>query len=774
MPSPEALRKPARNLNTITRGFATACSFVTLSIVLAHGASAQQSSQPAPSLPEVTVETPKPQVKAAPPKAASKSAATKQRTRRPRRVAQPVSPPPPVEQPPPAPLSPEEAIETATTGEARDEAIQAQVYSTPAAVSSVNGNTLSTYGGDTNQALRSIPGVSVRESPANPGVAVNIRGMEGSGRVNMMIDGVRQNFRFTGHEAQGFTYVDSSLLAGVDVSRGTVSTAGGAGALAGAANFRTLDIIDVLKPGQRVGALSTGSWGTNGQNWTGMQAAAVSNGRVGFIGAIAGRNPDDFKNGDGLTVPYTGQDLISGLVKGEFKLTPDQKLKVGGVFYHNDFVANSYDQTIGSEIWTVNYHYNPTHTNLINLKVNAYRSDVEMKYHAPYTNDPFLAPFFGGTGRMINDVGTGFDVSNVSKFQLGGIKVRSEYGYEYFHDDVHAINSTAVPDRGVNPSGESSIEGAFSSTKFSYGIFDLITGLRYDRFTLKGTGSVTTPNPLGMPDGAYTIDRDDGRFNPKVTIALNPTKWFKPYITYAEAMRAPTVSESLTGGNHPGSGPAQSYFPNPFLEPEIQKGWEVGFNTAVEHVFTYHDMLTFKANYYNNDVENYITACFDMTGGVYFCNNAGTSKVQGVELQGMYDAGYFFAGGSYTWTDSNLPSQINGFGGQSFNPEHVGSVSAGVRLFSKRWTLGARGYFASKAYIGDINNSGSGPPYTDGYALLDLYTKFKITEDLEVGATVTNVTDEAYSPATNTGTTGGFTGETGRGRTAIFTVRAKF
>jgi len=70
-------------------------------------------------------------------------------------------------------------------------------------------------------------------------------------------------------------------------------------------------------------------------------------------------------------------------------------------------------------------------------------------------------------------------------------------------------------------------------------------------------------------------------------VALNPTKWFMPYVTYAEALRAPTVNETLMGGDHPGAGPRQSFFPNPFLEPEIQKGWEVGFNTAVEHVFTH-------------------------------------------------------------------------------------------------------------------------------------------------------------------------------------------
>ena len=115
--------------------------------------------------------------------------------------------------------------------------------------------------------IRTMPGTYTRESTNNPGVAVNIRGLEGSGRVNTMIDGVRQNFRFTSHEAQGFTYIDPLLIAGIEVQRGAVSTAGGAGALAGTANFRTLGVEDILKPGQSIGGLSIGSWGSNGTGW---------------------------------------------------------------------------------------------------------------------------------------------------------------------------------------------------------------------------------------------------------------------------------------------------------------------------------------------------------------------------------------------------------------------------------------------------------------------------------------------------------------------------
>ncbi len=144
------------------------------------------------------------------------------------------------------------------TAESRDKARSEAVYNTPAAVSTAGKSELDTFGQvDTGDVLRAMPGTFTRESPQNPGVAVNIRGLEGSGRVNMMIDGVRQTFRFTGHEAQGFAYVDPALLAGVDIARGAVSTVGGAGALVGTANLRTLDVDDIIKPGQKAGALTT-------------------------------------------------------------------------------------------------------------------------------------------------------------------------------------------------------------------------------------------------------------------------------------------------------------------------------------------------------------------------------------------------------------------------------------------------------------------------------------------------------------------------------------
>ena len=50
-----------------------------------------------------------------------------------------------------------------------------------------------------------------------------------------------------------------------------------------------------------------------------------------------------------MTIPFTFQDLNSGLFKANFQLNDEQSLRFGGVFYDNDFFANSYFQNVNSE-----------------------------------------------------------------------------------------------------------------------------------------------------------------------------------------------------------------------------------------------------------------------------------------------------------------------------------------------------------------------------------------------------------------------------------------
>ena len=46
--------------------------------------------------------------------------------------------------------------------------------------------------------LLSVPGINVQEDSDDPGSSINIRGLQDFGRVNVMIDGARQNFQRSG------------------------------------------------------------------------------------------------------------------------------------------------------------------------------------------------------------------------------------------------------------------------------------------------------------------------------------------------------------------------------------------------------------------------------------------------------------------------------------------------------------------------------------------------------------------------------------------------
>jgi hemoglobin/transferrin/lactoferrin receptor protein len=596
-------------------------------------------------------------------------------------------------------------------------------YNTPAAVSTVSSEELRRNGDvKLDDVLRDKPGVFTRVNGSQPGVAVNIRGFEGSGRVNMMVDGVRQNFRFTGHEAQGFTYVDPNLLADIDISRGAVTGTGG-GALAGSVNFRTLGVDDIVRQGQQYGVLGRASWGSNGVGFSEMLAAGARVNSMGVAAAISRRDSKNYKDGDGVEQSDTGQELTSGLVKTEFGFGEDHKLSLGGVFYNNDFGANSYDQNVKNKTFTANYSYNPSDNDLIDLHVNAYYNRLDMTYYNSLsTGLPGSA-----TGRGITDKGYGFDISNTSRFNVGEVGVKWNYGVEYF----------------------------------SYGIVDLIAGLRYDFF--KTSGSADTGLAGFGENGVYDVDISKQRLDPKITLAINATDWLQPYVTFSQSMRSPTLQETMLGGNHPGS-TSVSFLPNPTLSPETQKGWEIGVNLKKDDLFLAGDSLRLKADYYDMDVEDYITSTFNPTYRKYqFVNVDGTSQVRGFELEAMYDAGMAFGGITYTHSKSDLPAQTPGLGAGQYMPDDVFSVSGGARFLERKLTVGGR-----YSYVSGGDTVGyTGVTQSDSYGLVDVFANYKFTDNVDLTLKVNNLFDKSYTPFLSTS-------GSGQGRTFLVATQFQF
>ncbi|MDD2868624.1 TonB-dependent receptor [Neomegalonema sp.] len=598
--------------------------------------------------------------------------------------------------------------------------------------------------------LREVPGVFTRVNSGQPGVAANIRGFEGSGRVNMMVDGVRQNFRFTGHEAQGYGYVDPNLLAGIDVSRGAETGVGGGG-LAGSVNFRTLGVSDIVRPGQNYGALARLSWSDNEDDWSGVVGGGLRFRNFGLAGAVGYRDAGDYKNGDGATVASSGQELTSGLIKAEAGFG-DHSVNLGGVFYENDFAANSYHQTVTNRTFTGGYRYNPEN-DLVDLRANLRLNETEMEYGAAIVPSPFAT----SSGRVIKDKGFGGDVSNRSAARLGPVDLVSVNGVEYFRDDVSATRG------GVNPGdGQATYLAAFTDNTLSHGIFDLNVGLRYDHYKLEGSGFAFA----GVP---YDVDNSDGVFNPSVTLGVEPVEGVRPYAKWSRSLRAPTLQETMLGGTHPpGGGTTGSFGPNPNLKPERQQTFELGVGLDRDDAFQPGDRLTGRANYYWMNVDDYIVGTFAApgTGRPSFINLDGESKLQGFELEGSYDAGPWFLRAGYAHMDaSRLPSQLPGLGASQYQPDDTFTATAGVRLLDRKLTLGGSYSYVSGGLTAD--GSGGSTQNEASYGLVDLFADYRINENFRVGAKAANVGDKQYTPWLATS-------GTGPGRTFTLTGEVRF
>ena len=123
--------------------------------------------------------------------------------------------------------------------------------------------------GKVSDVLSGVPGVWFQERADDPGQAINIRGLQDFGRVAVLIDGARQNFQRTGHNADGTFYLDPEMISSADVVRGPVANIYGSGAIGGVASFRTKDVDDVLRPGNTWGILTRGEIGSNLQQGLG-------------------------------------------------------------------------------------------------------------------------------------------------------------------------------------------------------------------------------------------------------------------------------------------------------------------------------------------------------------------------------------------------------------------------------------------------------------------------------------------------------------------------
>lgn len=134
-----------------------------------------------------------------------------------------------------------------------------------------------------------VPGVAASGGANGAGLQVNIRGLQGMGRVKTMIDGTVQNAStYKGYPGnRDDTYIDPDLIATVDIKKGPDAGPQGAGVVGGIVSMRTIDARDIITdPEKNWGIRIKGMYGNNVATSKTMSSKVVnlgtSNPAVGY------------------------------------------------------------------------------------------------------------------------------------------------------------------------------------------------------------------------------------------------------------------------------------------------------------------------------------------------------------------------------------------------------------------------------------------------------------------------------------------------------------
>jgi hemoglobin/transferrin/lactoferrin receptor protein len=546
------------------------------------------------------------------------------------------------------------------------------VYQRPAAVSVISREAIeSSPTRNARDLLDNVAGVYANRSAAqNPGISVNIRGLQDQDRIATMIDGARQNFQRSGHGATQRTYVDTAFLRQIDVEKSTTSGVGSAGALGGLVNFRTFIADDLIKPGNQYGGMVNATTGTNAYNFDGSTAAAVRvSERFSVLGGVSYKNIGAYdigKNGtigggttayDGNVFLFSGQEVFSTILKAEALTTEDVKITIG--WLHNDsrYNTGNYDDTIArggilksseqvaNDTFTSALDWNPGN-DIVNLKAKLYYNHLK--------NDTVSDGAFALTGPSNFVFSTlGGSVENTSRFETGIGALALNYGLEAFSDtgktklqrgftDANGVDYSSTLTGGT-PSGDRDVASGFGTATLKPTEWvTLIGGVRYDWYHIAGNATIYgDPKPPvigqkmtdpGKPAGCnrrgcwdtilpkyepiygppvypsydVEIDKSGGAWLPSFTVAFQPTDWLQPFAKYSKSYRPPTIMESFLNGGHDAN-EINGYAPNPFLRPERGDTYEAGFNVLANGILTERDTVRFKTVGFYREITDYIS-----------------------------------------------------------------------------------------------------------------------------------------------------------------------
>lgn len=311
--------------------------------------------------------------------------------------------------------------------------------------------------------LIAVPGVVVQDRGDEPSTSINIRGLQDFGRVAVVVDGARQNYQRTGHGASGAFFLDPELIGGVDIVRGPTANIYGTGAIGGVASFRTKDIQDVVRPGERWGVEGHTQAGSNhGSGLASVFGGVHVNPNIDVFAGGSFKKQANYDDGSGTEVLNSWNQVGSAITKLTVRPAEHHEVKFTGIFQNFQYDAGQPTRRIGGANATGTSTYATDLTNittaarwryarpdnqLVDWDANVYwnRTDSQQVKIAHISTTPSARcggvpgnPVSGCLGDersyLLDTVG--FDANNTSRFEAFGLRHAVTIGGDAFHDKV--------------------------------------------------------------------------------------------------------------------------------------------------------------------------------------------------------------------------------------------------------------------------------------------------------------------------------------------------
>ncbi len=302
---------------------------------------------------------------------------------------------------------------------------------------------------------------------------------------------------------------------------------------------------------------------------------------------------------------------------------------------------------------------------------------------------------------------------------------------------------------------------------------------------MPSTGITTNTPATEYPSHNVDIDRTYSAWLPSATIELKPVDWFRPYVSYSQSLRPPTILEAFFAGARPGDSAGYEYAPNQALRAEKATTYEIGANMSFDGVLLDDDSIRIKMAAFRREVKDYIALGYLVTDQVLdrtytsFVNLDGTTYMRGLEFEGNYDARSFWIGGSATFLKTEWPEKTQVFSNSTTTttgeivawpgdvaPKVKLTLDGGMRFFDEKFSLGARLNHVTPTQSRTLDTEGNLREVTDPYTTVDLYGSYAFNDKATLRFAVNNLTDRKYIPAASA--------YTAPGRTFIATMNVKF